>query len=205
MKLYFAPGACSLSPHIVARELGIELALERVDTTAKKTESGKDFWAINPKGYVPALELDNGELLTEGPTIVTYLADQKPAAKLLPAQGSVERYRVAEMMGYINSEIHKTYSPLFRPNTLPEVRQERLEYLQKRYKLVEDQLAKHGPFLFGEQFTVADAYLFTVTAWAGYVKADLSAFPLLLAFQERVAARPSVQAARAAEAPSKKS
>jgi glutathione S-transferase len=198
MQLYFSPGACSLSPHIVAQEAGIPLTLVKVDTQAKKLADGGDYWAVNPKGYVPALRLDSGELLTEGPTIVQYLADQKPGAKLVPAAGSLERYRVQEMLGYINSELHKTYSPLFRSTTLPEVRKEREEYLRKRYALVEKQLAK-GPYLFGEQFTAADAYLFTVTNWANFVKLDLSEFPNLLAFQARVAARPAVQAAMKAE------
>src|SRR5438128_224924 len=113
MKLYYSPGACSLSPHITAREAGIEITLSKVDNATKKTESGEDFLAINPKGYVPALQLDNGEVLTEGPAIVQYLADQKPAAGLAPINGSTARYRVQEMLGYINSEIHKSYSPLF--------------------------------------------------------------------------------------------
>ncbi len=198
MKLYFAPGACSLSPNIVAQEAGIPLTLVKVDTQAKKTADGGDYLAINPKGYVPALQLDNGEVLTEGPAIVQYLADSKPDAKLVPASGSFERYRVQEMLGYINSEIHKSYSPLFRPNTPPETRKDREEYLQKRYSLIEQRLAK-GPYLFGEQFTVADSYLFVVTNWANIVKLDLSAFPNLLAFQARVAARPAVQAAMVAE------
>jgi glutathione S-transferase len=198
MKLYFAPGACSLSPHIVAQEAGIPLTLVKVDTSTKKLADGGDYWAINPKGYVPTLQLDNGELLTEGPAIVQYLADSKPAAKLIPPAGAFERYRVQEMLGYINSEIHKTYSPLFRPTTPPELRKDREDYLRKRYALVEKQLAK-GPYLFGEQFTVADAYLFTVTNWANFLKIDLSEFPNLLAFQGRVAARPAVQAALTAE------
>ena len=198
MKLYYSPGTCSLSPNIVAREAGIDLALEKVDLTAKKTASGRDYLAINPKGYVPALELDDKRTLTEGPAIVQYLADRTPEAKLVPAAGTLERYRVQEMLGYINSEIHKTYSPLFRPTTSPELRKDREEYLRKRYQLIEQQLAK-GPYLFGEQFTVADAYLFTVTNWANFLKIDMSAFPNLLAFQGRVAARQAVQAAMAAE------
>lgn len=198
MKLYFSPGACSLSPHIVAHEVGIPLTLVKVDTATKKLADGGDYWAINPKGYVPALELDNGELLTEGPAIVQYLADRKPEAKLVPAAGTFERYRVQETLGYINSEIHKTYSPLFRPTTSPELRKDREDYLRRRYAIIEKQLAK-GPYLFGEQFTVADAYLFTVTNWAHFLKLDLSEFPNLLAFQARVAARPAVQAAMTAE------
>jgi glutathione S-transferase len=187
-----------MSPHIVAHEAGIPLTLSKVDTATKKLADGGDYWAINPKGYVPALELDNGELLTEGPAIVQYLADRKPEAKLVPPAGTLERYRVQEALGYINSEIHKTYSPLFRPTTSPELRKDREDYLRKRYALLEKQLAK-GPYLFGEQFTVADAYLFTVTNWAKFLKLDLSEFPNLLAFQGRVAARPAVQATLAAE------
>jgi glutathione S-transferase len=198
MKLYFSPGACSLSPHIVAHEAGIPLTLVKVDTATKQLADGGDYWAINPKGYVPALQLDNGEVLTEGPAIVQYLADRKPEAKLVPVAGTFERYRVQEMLGYINSEIHKTYSPLFRPTTTPELRKDREEYLRKRYAPIEQQLAK-GPYLFGEQFTVADAYLFTVTNWTNFLKLDMSAFPNLLAFQARVAARPAVQAAMTAE------
>jgi glutathione S-transferase len=198
MKLYFSPGACSLSPHIVARELGIELTLDKVDLGTKKTHDGKDFLAVNPKGYVPALQLDSGEVLTEGPAIVQYLADKKPESKLIPAAGSLERYRVLEMLGYINSEIHKTYGPMFNPKVTPEVRADREAYLRKRYALVEPQLAGKS-YLFGEQFTVADAYLFTVTNWASFLKIDLAEFPNLVAFQARVAARPAVQAARAAE------
>ncbi|WP_437572407.1 glutathione transferase GstA [Sorangium sp. So ce542] len=198
MKLYFFPGACSLSPHVVAREVGIELTLDKVDPASKKTSSGRDFLAINPKGYVPALELDGGEVLTEGTAIVQYLADQKPEAKLVPPPGTMARYRVQEMLGYINSELHKTYSPFFKPKTSPEQRQESEEYLRKRYGLIEAALAK-GPYLFGEQFTVADAYLFTVTNWSNFVKLDLSAFPNLLAYQRRVAARPAVQGAMRAE------
>jgi glutathione S-transferase len=198
MKLYFAPGACSLSPHIVAQEAGIPLTLVKVDLASKKLADGGDFLAVNPKGYVPAVQLDNGELLTEGPTIVQYLADSKPESRLVPPAGTFERYRVQEMLGFINSELHKTFSPLFRPTTSPELRKDREEYLRKRYALVEQRLAK-GPYLFGEQFTVADAYLFTVTNWANFVKLDLSEFPNLLAFQARVAARSGVRAAMTAE------
>ena len=198
MKLYYSPGACSLSPHIVARELGLELELEKVDGRTKKTASGADFTALNPKGYVPALELDDGALLTEGPAIVQYLADQKPESGLAPANGTLARYRVQEMLGYINSELHKNFSPLFAKDTPPEARAEKVESLRKRYRLVEDTLGDK-PFLFGEQFTVADAYLFVVTKWASFVKLDLSEFPKLMAFQARVAQRPAVQAALEAE------
>ncbi|WP_201316504.1 glutathione transferase GstA [Dyella sp. EPa41] len=198
MKLYYAAGACSLSPHIVAKEAGIALELEKVDTKAKLTASGADYWQINPKGYVPALLLDNGELLTEGPAIVQYLADQKPESGLAPANGTAARYRLQEMLGYINSELHKTYTPLFKPDTPDAVRQERKDYLRKRYALIEQQLASHD-WLVGDRFSVADAYLFTVTNWSRHVDLDLSGFPALLAFQKRVADRPKVQAAMVAE------
>jgi len=192
MKLYYAPGACSLSPHIVAKEAGLDLKLDKI--TNKKTEEGADFFAINPKGYVPTLEIAPGEVLTEGPAIVQYIADQKPGAHLVPPAGSMQRYRLQEMLGYINSEIHKTYSPLFSATTPPETIEERKTYLKKRYRYIEEKLAGHD-YLLGDHFTVADAYLFTVTNWAHHVKLDLSDFPNLLAFQKRVAARPAVQAA----------
>lgn len=198
MKLYYASGACSLSPHIVALEAGIELRLQKVDTKTKTIASEGDYFAINPKGYVPALELDDGEILTEGPVVVQYLADLKPEKHLAPAAGTRARYRLQEVLGFINSELHKTYSPLFRAETPAETRTERHAYLRKRYAIIEKQL-EGRPYLFGDSFTVADAYLFTVTNWAGTVKFDLSSFPNVLAFQARVAARPHVQAAMRAE------
>jgi glutathione S-transferase len=197
MKLYYSPGACSLSPHIVAREAGIDLTLDKVDFATKTTASGGNFLAINPKGYVPALQLDNGEILTEGPAIVQYLADSRPQAGLLPASGTLQRYRILEWLAYINSELHKSFGPLFNPATTPEGRTERIAYLRRRYTMVESALADRS--WLGEQFSVADAYLFAVTNWAGTVKLDLSAFPNLLAFQQRVAARASVRAAMVAE------
>jgi len=198
MKLYYSPGACSLSPHIVASELGIALELEKVDTKTKLTETGANFVEINPKGYVPALVLDNGDVLTEGPAIVQYLADLKPEANLIPANGTLPRYHLQSMLGYINSEIHKSYSPLFNPNTTAEARTEKSDYLRKRYALLETRLMNQD-FLFGDQFTVADSYLFVVTNWANYLKLDLSGFPALMAFQKRVASRPGVQTAMRAE------
>jgi glutathione S-transferase len=198
MKLYYSPGACSLSPHIVAHELGLPLTLVKVDTKAKRTETGGDFWQINPKGYVPALELDSGEVLTEGPAIVQYLADQKGNTTLAPANGTLARARLQEMLNYITSEIHKSYSPLFSDATPEATQTERKTYLHKRYDFIEKILAKQ-PWLLGEHFTVADAYLFTVTRWADFVKLDLSMFPNLLAFQKRVAARPAADAALRAE------
>ncbi|HEX7916884.1 glutathione transferase GstA [Rudaea sp.] len=198
MKLYYSPGVCSLSPHIVAREIGLPIELEKVDTKTKKTETGRDFLAINPKGYVPVLELDNGEVLTEGPAIVQYLGDLKPGNTVVPANGTFARVRLQEMLGYINSEIHKTYSPLFHAETPEETRAERKAYLHKRYEPLDGILGKQ-PWLLGDTFTAADAYLFVVTRWAKGAKVDLSDLHALAAFQERVAARPAVQAAMAEE------
>lgn len=198
MKLYYSPGACSLSPHIVAQELGIALTLVKVDLRTKQTEDGADYLAINPKGYVPALEISEGELLTEGPAISQYLADQIPEKSLAPRNGTLARYRLQALLGYINSELHKSYSPLFNPATPEETRNERQAYLKKRYSLIESTLSAQ-PFLTGDSFTIADAYLFTVTNWSKMVKLDLSEFPKLLDFQKRVAERPAVQAALKAE------
>jgi glutathione S-transferase len=194
MKLYFSPGACSLSPHIVAREAGIDIELEKVDTKSHTFDGGADYYAVNPKGYVPALEVSRGEVLTEGPAIVQYLGDRKPGSGLVPAAGTLARYRLQEMLGYINSEIHKTYSPLFSSTTPAQTVEDRKAYLTKRYKLIDDQLAGKQ-YLFGDQFTAADAYLFTVTNWAHHVKLDLSQYANLTAFQKRVAERPAVQQA----------
>ena len=198
MKLFYASGACSLSPHIVAREAGIELELQKVDLKSKTMSVEGDYLALNPKGYVPALQLDNGELLTEGAAIVQYLADLKPESRLAPSPTSFERYRLQEMLTFINSELHKSYSPLFNPATPAETRAERTAYLLRRYALIEKQLDGRQ-YLFGDTFTVADAYLFTVTNWARMVDVNLGQFPNLLAFQERAAARPGVQAAMRAE------
>jgi glutathione S-transferase len=198
MKLYYSPGACSLSPHIVANEAGIPLELVKVDTATKTIAREGDFWDVNPKGYVPALELDDGEVLTEGPAIVQYLADLAPQAELAPPNGSFARVRLQEVLNYLTSEIHKSYSPLFRPDVLPAVREERLAYLAKRYALIEKQLEGRR-YLSGDRFTVADAYLFTLTRWARAVKLDLSGFPNLEAFLKRVASRKAVLEALRAE------
>lgn len=194
MRLYYFPGACSLSPHIVANELDIALQLEKVDVATKKTETGKDYLQINPKGYVPALELDNGVVLTEGPAIVQYLADQKPEAKLAPANGTIERYQLQSMLTYIGTELHKTASPLFRPNTPAETRQERSEYFLRRLGYL-NELLQGRNFLFGDQFTVADAYLFVVVSWAPKLKVDISSLANVQAFAQRVASRPAVNRA----------
>lgn len=199
MKLYFAPGACSLSPHIVLHEAGIAAETEKVDLGSKKTASGADFLKINPKGYVPTLQLDDGTLLTEGPAIVQYLADQRPAAKLAPENGTLPRYQLQELLNFISTEIHKSYSPLFKPNSTPEMKQAFIELLQRRYDVVEETLGKHQ-YIAGDQFTVADAYLFTVTNWSRVVKVDLfSNRPNLAAYMQRVAERPAVQSAMRAE------
>jgi glutathione S-transferase len=198
MKLYYAPGACSLAPHIIAREAGIDLELEKVDLKTKKTASGQDFLAINPKGYVPALEFSRGQILTEGPAVQQYLADQKPTSGLAPAPGTIERYRLQEMLAFISSEIHKTYGPLFNPRITPEAREEQLGTLRKRFEYIDKQLAGKS-YLFGERFTVADAYLFVMGSWASHMGVDLSGLENVGAFQQRVAARPAVQAALKAE------
>ncbi len=198
MKLYYSPGACSLSPHIVANEAGIPLELVKVDVQTKTIAREGDFWDVNPKGYVPALELDDGEVLTEGPAIVQYLADSAPGAGLAPANGSFERVRLQETLNYLTSEIHKSYSPLFRADVLPAVREERLAYLTKRYALIEKQL-EGRKYLLGDRFTVADAYLFTLTRWARGVKLDLTGFPNLEAFQKRVGSRKAALEAMRAE------
>lgn len=198
MKLYFSPGACSLSPHIVLREAGFSFDLERVNLADKKTASGADFRATNPKGYVPALQLDNGELLTEGPAIVQYLADQAPEKQLVPAAGTMERYRLMEWLNFLSTELHKGFSPLFKPHMPDEAKKLARETLALRLEVVAKQLEGKS-YLTGEQFTVADAYLFTILGWAGKVDVDLSRWPVFAAYRERVAARPAVQAALAAE------
>ncbi|ATE59612.1 glutathione transferase GstA [Thauera sinica] len=197
MKLYYSPGACSLSPHIVLREAGADFALVRVDLKAKKTEDGSDYLAINPKGYVPALELDNGELLTEGPAIIQYLADLHPAAGLAPTPGTLERARLQEWLNMISTELHKSFTPLFR-GAGEEWRNAALENINRRFDFVARHLATR-PFLMGDAFSVADAYLFTVLSWTAFVKFDLSPWPELQAYSQRIGARPTVQAALRAE------
>ncbi len=198
MKLYYSPGACSLSPHIVAHECGLALETEKVDNKAKKTATGKDFWQINPKGYVPALEIAPGEVLTEGPAIVQYLADQAPAAKLVPPAGTKERYRVMEWLNFITSEIHKQFSPLFKPNTPDEYKPIIKDTLANRFAFVDRKLAGKE-YLTGAQFTVADAYLFTVLNWSKFHHIDLAQWPNIAAYMARVRERPRVQEAMKAE------
>jgi len=198
MKLYFTPGACSLASHIVLRELGLPFEAVQVDLMKKTTKSGEDFTAINPKGYVPALGLDEGGLLTEGVAILQYLADRRPEAKLAPAAGTMERYRLQEWLAFINSELHKSFGPLFNPSAPAETKEAAKKLIGRRFAYVEQQLAGRE-FLAGGTFTIADAYLYTVLGWTGFVGFDLTPYPNLKAFHGRVAARPAVQAAHAAE------
>jgi glutathione S-transferase len=195
MKLYYTPGACSLSPHIVAREAGIPIDLERVDLVAKKTASGEDYCAINPKGYVPALRLDDGTVLTEGPAIVQYLADRKPEAGLAPHAGTIERYRLQEWLGFLNSEIHKTWGGLFNPKT---DRNAVIEKLSQRLPFLNAELERQ-PYLLPSGFSVADAYLFTLLNWAGFTGVDLKPYPALVKYAERIGSRPKVREALEAE------
>ncbi len=194
MKLYYSPGACSLSPHIALHEAGLAHELVKVDLKAKKTEKGEDFAAINPKGQVPALMLDNGEMVTEGPVIVQVIADRAPARNLAPANGTDERYKMQEWLNFTTSELHKNFSPLFNPAIPDDVKKFFSDRIIGKFKYVDSQLAGRD-YLMGKQFTVADGYMFVMLAWADRMKIDLSAMKNLMAFKERVAARPNVQAA----------
>ncbi|MSO92638.1 MAG: glutathione transferase GstA [Rhodospirillales bacterium] len=198
MKLYYTPGACSLSPHIVLREAGLTFDLEKVDLGTKKTQDGGDYLKINPKGQVPALKLDDGSVLTEGPAIVQYIADKNPGSGLAPANGSIGRYRLQELLNFISTEIHKGFSPLFKPNTPDAYKAIAKENLAARFALVDAQLSGKQ-YLMGDKFTAADAYLFTVVNWTRFHKIDLAPWPNLKAFMERVKARPKVQEAMKAE------
>lgn len=202
MKLYYATGTCSLSPHIVALEAGIRLDLERVDIMKSPhvTEKGADFTAVNLNGYVPVLELDDDSLLTEGAAIVQYLADLKPETRLAPASGTIERYRLQSWLNFVASELHKMYSPwLFHPEYGHQAQEVARGKIAQRLAFVESHLTASGPFLMGEGFTVADAYLFTIVGWSGFAKVDLSAFPRLRAYMDRIGARPAVRQAMQAE------
>lgn len=198
MKLFLKPGACSLSPHIVLEEAGLSYETEVVDLAKKVTASGADFLAINPKGYVPALQLDSGEVLTEGPAIVQYLADLAPGKNLAPANGTLARYHLQSWLTFIGTEIHKNFSPFFNPAAPAEMKAIARANLERRLAYVNEQLAGKD-FLMGETFTVIDAYLFTVTNWSKFIQLDLTQWPHLAAFMARVAARPAVQAAMKAE------
>ncbi|MGQ0696888.1 MAG: glutathione transferase GstA [Panacagrimonas sp.] len=198
MKLFYFPGACSLSPHIVLREVGAKFDLVKVDLAAKKTEAGDDYLKINPRGYVPALQLDDGSVLVEGPAIVQYLADQNPSADLAPAPTDRKRYELQGWLTFIGTEIHKQFSPLFNPNSVEPQKAASIENLKRRFAYVAQELSAR-PYLMGDKFSVADVYLFVVLGWAGHVKLDLSPWPALGAYLGRIAARPAVQAALKAE------
>ena len=197
MKLFYATGTCSLSPHIVAEEAGIDLELERIDISRvpRLRADGTDYAAINPNLYVPALELDNGSVLTEGMAIVQYLADLKPESRLVPAAGSFERYQLMSWLTFVATELHKAYSPLFHPDYPKEMQDMARQKIVTRLAHVERQLADGRPYLMGDRFSIADAYLFTIAGWSSFAKIDLKPFPHLGSYMNRVAARPAVQRA----------
>jgi glutathione S-transferase len=197
MKLYYSPGACSLAPHIALSEAGLSYDAIKVDLRKHQLDDGTDYYAINPKGYVPLLETDDGARLSEVAVLLQYIADRKPGT-LAPAFGTLERYRVMEWLNFIATEIHKQFGPLWDPNTPDATAEQQRAKLAKRFDYVARTLAAH-PYLTGDAFTIADAYLFTVVNWSGMLKVDLSPWPALQQFQARVAARPKVHAALVAE------
>jgi glutathione S-transferase len=208
MKLFYSPGACSLAPHIVLREAGLPFLLEKVDTAKHVTTSGSDYFAVNPKGQVPVLELDDGTRLTEGPVIAQFIGDQATKKTLMPVAGSMARYRVMEWQNYITSELHKSFTPLFNSGFDATAKSLHAKLLLKKYLWVDGQLAKYvsveghlarTKYLSGDDFTVADAYLFTVTGWAKHVNLDLLHLPHLQRFLADVVARPAVREAMKAE------
>lgn len=192
MKLFYAPGACSLAPHIALLEAQLPFSLEKVDLKTKTTGSGGDYAAINGKGYVPALELDDGQVLTEGPAIMQYVADRKPAAGLAPATGTIERYQLQEWLNFISAEIHKLMGSMFNPAQTPEWKEAVKGILSRRLDWLSNQLAISKRYLMGEQFTVADAYLFTILGWAPLVGFDLGRWPVIQQYAARVGQRPLV-------------
>ena len=194
MKLYYAPGACSLSPHIALLEADLPYDLVKVDLRAKKLEDGEDFLKVNPKGQVPALTLDSGELITEGPVIVQMIADKVASKNLAPARDSVERYKFLEWLNFITAEVHKNFVPLFSPVLSDDTKAFFKDRVMGKFKYINGALAGHD-YLMGKQFTVADAYLFTMLCWADRMNFDLSALPNLVAYKARVAARPKVKEA----------
>jgi len=201
MKLYYSPGACALSPQIALREAGLNFDMVRVDLKEHKLfDTKSDYYAINPKGAVPALELDNGKILTEGPAIVQYIADQVPQKNLAPANGTLDRTKLQEFLNYITSELHKGIGGLFNPAMPEEFREVTRAMVQKKYAYIDNVLSK-SPYLMGNDYSIADSYLYNVTRWAAYdaVKIDLSMYQNLTAFMTRMNARPSVQAALQAE------
>jgi len=198
MKLFYAPGACSLSSHILLRESGAAFDIEKADLKAKKTESGGDYLAINPKGYVPALQLDDGSVLTEAPVIAQYIGDKTGKTDLVPAAGTMPRYRLQEWLNFITSELHKNAGTLFNPAISGDSRDAVVQRFKLRLGVVEKELTSKA-YLLGDKFSAADAYLFVILRWMGNLKIDLSSFPALQAFVTRVAARPAVQDALKAE------
>ena len=198
MKLYYSPAACSLAPHIVLRETATPFTLEKVDTATHRTQAGADYYTVNPKGQVPLLQIDDGSLLSEGPIIVQYIADKAGATTLMPAAGSIARYRVMEWQNYITSELHKSYTPLFSSDLDAAAKTTLSALLRKKYEWVDSRL-EGVVHLTGEAFTAADAYLFVVTGWAKFVGLELSDLPNLQRFLKSVAARPAVREAMKAE------
>ena len=198
MKLYFSPGACSFAPHLALHEAGVSADAVKVDLRAHKTADGGDYYAVNPKGYVPFLVLDDGTTLSEAHVILQYIADRKPGT-IAPAYGTIERYKVNEWLGFVATEIHKSYSPLWHPEEFGEKAVDALKKkLHKRYEIVEAQLAK-TQYLAGNAYSIADMYLYTVTNWAHHLKVDLSAFPKVQAWHKKIAERPAVAATQAVE------
>jgi glutathione S-transferase len=198
MKLYFASGSCSQASHIALHESGLPFETEKLIPSTMKTESGADFVEINPKGYVPTLRMDDGNILTEGAVILQYIADQNPGSGLAPKAGTLERYRLQEWLNYIATEIHKSYSPLFSKGNSEEVKTNAFNQLTRRLGLVETQLSK-TQYLLGDKFTICDAYLFVVLGWSGPVGFDLTQFPKITDYISRIKARPSVIATLKAE------
>jgi glutathione S-transferase len=198
MKLYYTPGACSLAPHILLHESGLPFSLERVDLATHKTETGADYYGINPKGYVPTLELDNGERLTEGPVIAQYIGDQAGNTELMPAAGSLARYRVMEWQSYLNSELHQSFAPLFNPSFDAASKAFFVSRLQQKFAWVSTQL-RGKQYLTGASFSAADAYLFVLAGWAPYLNIDLPNTEELQGYLPRIAARPAVQKAMQSE------
>ncbi len=198
MKLYYAPGACSMAPHIVACEAGLDLELIKVDIPNKKTADGGDYWKINPKGYVPALRLDDGQVLTEVAIVCQYLADQAPESGLVPKFGTIDRYHQLAALNFAATEIHKQIGALFNPKLTPDMRQVQTGVIERRFTALESML-EGKPFIMGEQFTAADAYLFTTLNWAGMHDIALGKWPNIAAYVERIAARPKVQQAMKSE------
>lgn len=198
MELFYSPGACSLSPHIVAKEANLSIKLRKVDFATKTFEGGGSFLDVNPKGSVPAIRLEDGRVLTEGPAIVQYLADLKPDTGLAPKAGTWERYKLQEWLNFITSDLHKSFGPLFNKSSSQDWKDAAVANLKKRFDWLTAQW-KDKSYLTGETFTVADAYLFTVLNWTAHVSIDLGAWPALKAYHARVAARPKVREAMTEE------